>query len=60
MKYLPKEVWVLAFCQILFTAGISVDLTITSLAGQYLTPHQGLATVPFALLTVGGALAMPL
>ncbi|MFK8257740.1 MFS transporter [Erwinia sp. AnSW2-5] len=60
MKYLPKDVWVLALCQVFFTAGISVDLTITSLAGQSLTSHPGLATVPFALLTVGGALAMPL
>ncbi|EOT0790881.1 TPA: MFS transporter [Klebsiella pneumoniae] len=59
MRHLPKEVWILALCQVLFTAGISVDLTITSLAGQSLTTHPGLATVPFALLTVGGALAMP-
>lgn len=57
---LPKEVWILAFCQVLFTAGISVDLTITSLAGQSLSTHTDLATVPFALLTVGGALAMPI
>ncbi|VEI68062.1 MFS transporter [Serratia rubidaea] len=59
MRHLPKEVWVLTLCQVLFTAGISVDLTITSLAGQSLTAHPDLATVPFALLTVGGALAMP-
>ncbi len=53
MRHLPKEVWIPALCQVLFTAGISVDLTITSLAGQSLTTHPGLATVPFALLTVG-------
>ncbi|MBN1085441.1 MFS transporter [Erwinia aphidicola] len=57
---MPKEVWILTLCQVLFTAAISIDLTITSLAGQSLTLHPELATIPFALLTVGCALIMPI
>jgi len=60
MTSMPKEVWILTLCQVLFTAAISIDLTITSLAGQSLTLHPELATIPFALLTVGGALIMPI
>lgn len=60
MKYLPKPVWTLALCQVYFTAAISTDMTITSLAGHSLTSNAAMATLPFALLTVGGAIAMPI
>lgn len=46
---------VLAVCQGLFTAAISIDLTLTGLTGQMLAPNKALATLPFALITVAGA-----
>lgn len=57
---LPVYVWVLTLCQILFTTAISIDLTLTSLAGQSLAREPSLVTVPFAMITVGAAVAMPL
>jgi MFS family permease len=46
---------ILAICQGLFTAAISIDLTLTALTGQLLAPNKALATLPFALITVAGA-----
>jgi len=46
---------VLAFCQGLFTCAISIDLTLTGLTGYQLAPDKSLATLPFALITVAGA-----
>ncbi|MFL5251967.1 MAG: MFS transporter [Rhodopila sp.] len=46
---------VLAFCQGLFTCSISIDLTLTGLTGYQLAPDKSLATLPFALITVAGA-----
>ena len=47
---------VLAVCQGLFTCAISIDLTLTALTGYQLAPDKALATLPFALITVAGAL----
>lgn len=47
---------VLALCQGLFTCAISIDLTLTALTGWQLAPDKSLATLPFALITVAGAL----
>jgi MFS family permease len=46
----------LAVCQALFTAALSVDLTLTGLVGYTLAPDKALATLPFALITVASAL----
>ncbi len=46
---------VLAVAQALFTAAISVDLTLTGLTGYELAPNKALATLPFALIAVAGA-----
>ncbi|EIJ47760.1 major facilitator superfamily permease [Herbaspirillum sp. GW103] len=46
---------VLAVCQGLFTCAISIDLTLTALTGWQLAPDKALATLPFALITVAGA-----
>lgn len=46
---------ILALCQGLFTCAISIDLTLTALTGWQLAPDKALATLPFALITVAGA-----
>ena len=46
---------VLTVCQGLFTCAISIDLTLTGLTGYQLAPDKSLATLPFALITVAGA-----
>jgi len=45
----------LAVCQGLFIAAISIDLTLTALTGHMLAPNKALSTLPFALITVAGA-----
>lgn len=45
----------LAICQGLFIAAISIDLTLTALTGHMLAPNKALSTLPFALITVAGA-----
>ena len=47
---------ILAVCQGLFIAAISIDLTLTALTGHMLAPDKALSTLPFALITVAGAL----
>jgi MFS family permease len=47
---------VLAVCQALFTAALSIDLTLTGLTGYQLAPDKSLATLPFAMITVAGAI----
>lgn len=47
---------VLALCQALYVGGISVDLTLTGITGYQLAPDKALATLPFALITVGAAI----
>lgn len=46
---------VLALNQALYVSGISVDLTLTGITGYQLAPDKALATLPFALITVGAA-----
>lgn len=46
----------LAVCQGLYICGISVDLTLTGITGYQLAPDKGLATLPFAMITVGAAI----
>ena len=46
---------VLAAAQGLFTAAVSIDLTLTGLTGYQLAPDKSLATLPFAMITVAGA-----
>lgn len=46
---------VLAVCQGLYVCAISVDLTLTGITGYQLAPNKALATLPFALITVGAA-----
>ncbi|MCD0506296.1 MFS transporter, partial [Bordetella petrii] len=46
---------ILALCQALYIAAISIDLTLTALTGHMLAPTPALATLPFALITVAGA-----
>ncbi|KQV10487.1 MFS transporter [Rhizobium sp. Root1203] len=46
---------ILALCQALYVCAISVDLTLTSITGYQLAPDKFLATLPFALITVGAA-----
>lgn len=53
----PPNVAVLAIAQGLFTAAIAIDLTLTGLTGYQLAPDKSLATLPFALITVAGAIA---
>jgi MFS family permease len=45
----------LAVSQGLYVCGISVDLTLTGVTGYQLAPDKALATLPFALITVGAA-----
>ncbi len=56
MKAEQHNILVLAICQALFICAISIDLTLTSLTGYELAPNKLLATLPFALITVVGAL----
>lgn len=46
---------VLAACQALYTAALSVDLTLTGLVGYMLASDKGFATLPFSLITVASA-----
>ena len=51
----PQPARILAVCQGLYTCAISIDLTLTALTGWQLAPNKALATLPFALITVAGA-----
>ena len=51
-----RNTYVLSLCQGLFTCAISIDLTLTGLTGYQLAPNKAWATLPFALITVTGAL----
>ena len=60
-RFLPagagsRNALVLALCQGLYICGISVDLTLTGITGYQLAPDKALATLPFALITVGAAI----
>lgn len=51
-----KNILVLTISQALFTAIISIDMTLTGLTGYELAPNKSLATLPFALIIVSGAI----
>ena len=51
-----RNAFVLALSQGLYVCGISVDLTLTGITGYQLAPDKALATLPFALITVGAAI----
>jgi predicted MFS family arabinose efflux permease len=61
LNFLPagpgrRNALVLALAQGLYVCGISVDLTLTGITGYQLAPDKALATLPFALITVGAAI----
>lgn len=61
LSFLPagpgrRNALVLALAQGLYVSGISVDLTLTGITGYQLAPDKALATLPFALITVGAAI----
>jgi predicted MFS family arabinose efflux permease len=61
LSFLPagpgrRNALVLALVQGLYVCGISVDLTLTGITGYQLAPDKSLATLPFALITVGAAI----
>src|SRR3569623_559688 len=61
LNFLPagpgrRNALVLALAQGLYVCGISVDLTLTGITGYQLAPDRALATLPFALITVGSAI----
>jgi MFS family permease len=49
----------LTLAQALYLCAVSVDLTVTSLAGYTLAPAKWLATVPLALIAVGSVIVAP-
>lgn len=53
---MSRKILILAVGQALFTAAISIDLTLTSLTGYQLAPDKSLSTLPFALITISGGL----
>jgi MFS family permease len=52
-----RNALILSLCNGLFTCAISIDLTLTGLTGWQLAPDKALATLPFALITVAGAVS---
>jgi MFS family permease len=52
LHQLGNQVWLLSACQFLYYAAISVDLTLTALAGLALAPTPFLATLPLAMITL--------
>ncbi|MEU2440576.1 MFS transporter [Streptomyces rubradiris] len=48
-----RAMTVLTSAQMLYYFGISIDLTLTGLVGLRLAPEPALATLPFALISVG-------
>ncbi|MBE9608142.1 MFS transporter [Chitinilyticum piscinae] len=52
---LPASVRILALCQALYTIGISIQLTLTGLAGLQLASDKRWATLPFSLIILSAA-----
>ncbi|MGP4004687.1 MFS transporter [Streptomyces sp. 8N706] len=48
-----RQIVLLSAAQALFLCSISVDLTVTGIVGYELAPTHALATLPFALITLG-------
>ncbi|KAF0812416.1 Riboflavin transporter RfnT [Andreprevotia sp. IGB-42] len=51
-----RNIRTLTACQALYVAAISIDLTLTGLAGYTLATDKALATLPFALITIASML----
>lgn len=51
----PSNTRVLAFCQALYTLALSIDLTLTGVAGYSLAEDKSFATLPFSLITIAAA-----
>jgi predicted MFS family arabinose efflux permease len=51
-----RNMSLLTTAQTLYLCGISIDLTLTGLVGLQLAPRPALATLPFALISVGSGL----
>lgn len=49
-----RSTWILMACQVLYFAGISIDLTLTGIVGLKLAPSPSLATLPLAMITIVG------
>jgi MFS family permease len=49
-----RSTWILACCQALYFAGVSVDLTLTAIVGLALAPNPALATAPLAAILISG------
>ncbi|SMC21029.1 Predicted arabinose efflux permease, MFS family [Andreprevotia lacus DSM 23236] len=56
MNIAQRNIRILALCQGLFVAAISIDLTLTGLAGYTLASDKAYATLPFALITFANML----
>ena len=54
--WITRNAVVLLLCNMLFIGSISIDLALTGIVGSRLAPAPWLATLPFALITVGAAL----
>lgn len=50
-----RQIALLIAAQALYLCSLSVDLTLSGLVGYKLAPNPALATMPFALITVGSA-----
>ncbi|MBT9385149.1 MFS transporter [Pseudooceanicola sp. CBS1P-1] len=53
---ISRNAMLLMLCNALFICAISIDLALTGIVGFQLSPAPWLATLPFALITVGTAL----
>ncbi|WP_102225325.1 MFS transporter [Acidimangrovimonas sediminis] len=53
---ITRNAVILLLCNMLFICSISIDLALTGIVGARLSPTPALATLPFALITVGTAL----
>ncbi|WP_034639650.1 MFS transporter [Chitinilyticum aquatile] len=53
---LPASVRILALCQALYTIAISIQLTLTGLAGLQLASNKAWATLPFSLIILTAAI----
>lgn len=51
-----RNIRLLALCQALYTAAISIDLTLTGLAGYLLASNKALATLPLSLIIATSAI----
>lgn len=51
------NIFVLVLSQTFFICAISIDLTVTGVAGFSIAPNKDLATLPFSFITIAGAIS---